>query len=936
MSEKPIWGKIRSLSSVGCFLVISFVLHGQPVVQQNEIRSFITGQIPVGGQNWEISRDPVSGFIYFANSSGLVEYNGITTRTYAVPYIQGVRSVYVNNDGMIFTGSFEDFGYWEKDPFGELTYNSLAGWVKIPRNDEIWNIFELDHKIWFQSFTTIYIYDYNAVRIVSCPGFMLFLFRAGNRFMAQFPDQGLFWFDGIQFTLIEGSKIFSTMNVLAVIEFNDGTFWISTANNGIYTYNGKLFTPLKSEISDYLKQHICNAGLVVNDSIVVFGTILKGVAFSDRKGNIIKTYDYSNGLNNNTVLSLFRDEDYGLWIGLDDGAGYVNMRSPVSSYTDMVGDLRTIYTAIRDGQHLYLGTNHGLFLADIKSDGGSYSFSNLRIMPNTQGQVWSLVQYGGRLLCGHNDGTFTIKGDTLKKISEVTGGWSLKPYGEFLIEGTYTGLISFRKNQKGDWIYNARVAGYTEPTRLLEVDYLGYVWALHPQKGVYRLELNERADSIISTLYFSSVADSSRTISMSSINNQVVFLTPDLIYAFDYEKKNFFAITSLEPGLGEYVSATQIIHFRKNSYWFILENRIALFEITRDLKAEKILEFTHEYADLPLHEQQIISLDSNTLLIPTRQAFSTYDLPILRSMKNKSALTVSRLVFSGGNKSTTLYPFTFGQESIPSKQRNLMVFIANPSGFDREGREYLYRISELGEHWYSTTADNFSFPNLRFGKYHLQVKEQAGENITEAVFTVRKPFYISIGAIILYIVTLAGLVGAGTKIFRSSLERHRRLIEYESGKSRLESELDFKSYELMLTMRYLIRKTDTLREIRDKLDSLKETSAKLPARFVREMEQIIDHGLDTQTEEWQNVMKNLKLSHEGFFRKLKQKYPSLTPNDLRLCSYLRMNFTTKEIANLTNISSRAVEIGRYRLRAKLNLPHDTNLTEFLIREAEDD
>jgi DNA-binding CsgD family transcriptional regulator len=138
----------------------------------------------------------------------------------------------------------------------------------------------------------------------------------------------------------------------------------------------------------------------------------------------------------------------------------------------------------------------------------------------------------------------------------------------------------------------------------------------------------------------------------------------------------------------------------------------------------------------------------------------------------------------------------------------------------------------------------------------------------------------------------------------------------------------------MLTMRYLIRKTDTLRELRDKLDSTKDSAAKLPVKFVREMEQIIDHGLDSQTEEWHNVMKNLKLSQEGFFRKLKKKYPSLTPNDLRLCSYLRMNFTTKEIANLTNISSRAVEIGRYRLRAKLKLGHDVNLTEFLIHEAE--
>ncbi|MDZ7635427.1 MAG: hypothetical protein U5L72_13760 [Bacteroidales bacterium] len=59
------------------------------------IQKFISGTIPVISQNWEICRDPVSGYIYFANSAGLIEYNGITARPYAVPYRQAVRSVYV-------------------------------------------------------------------------------------------------------------------------------------------------------------------------------------------------------------------------------------------------------------------------------------------------------------------------------------------------------------------------------------------------------------------------------------------------------------------------------------------------------------------------------------------------------------------------------------------------------------------------------------------------------------------------------------------------------------------------------------------------------------------------------------------------------------------------------------------------------------------------
>ncbi len=917
-----------------CLSVVSSVISGQDNGQEDEIRLLITGDVPVKSQNWEIDQDPVSRYVYFANSTGLVEYNGISARTFTMPYRQGVRSVYINDDGMIFTGSYEDFGIWDEDPPGELVYRSLAADADVSKNDEIWNIFELNHTVYFQSFTSVYAYNYNTVTTIRCPSNMLFFFRAGEKLIAQSLDNGLYWFDESGFTFIEGSEIFGGLKVHAVIEFKFDEYWICTSNNGIFLFDRHTFTPLNNEISEYLKEETCNAGLAVNDTLIAFGTILKGVVFSDKTGRVITSYDYSNGLKNNTVLSLFKDADDRLWIGLDEGANFINVTSPVTHYENVNGKLGTIYTAIRDKDCLYLGTNHGLFATDIRKSNGYYGFVNLRIIPNTQGQVWNLDQFDGSILCGHNEGTFLIEGDALRKISEITGGWSMKRYGDLLLEGTYTGIISFVKDAKGDWSFKNRISGYAEPTRFIEVDYLGYIWAVHPLKGIYRLELNEKTDSVINALYFSSVTDTGRELTMSSINNQVVFLTSDHIFAFDYEKKSFFQITSLEPGLGEYVSATQIIHYRKNSYWFILDDRIALFNISKELKAEKVLEFFHEYADLPLREQQIVSLDSNTLLIPTRQAFSIYNLARLTSSNDTSTVVVNRLVFSGNDNSTTLFPLMMEGYRIPSTENNLTAYIANPSGFDMGGREYLYRITELGENWHRTPSDNFSFLNLKSGQYHLQVKEVFSKKVTEVIFDIRKPFLKSGWALVLYILILSVLAWVIVRLWRQALDRHRQLIDYESGKHRLESQLDYKGYELMLTMRYLIRKTDTLRALRDKLDSAKDTPAKLPVKFVREMEQIIDHGLDAQTEEWQNVMKNLKLSQEGFFRKLKNKYPSLTPNDLRLCSYLRMNFTTKEIANLTNISSRAVEIGRYRLRSKLNLSHDTNLTEFLIHEAE--
>ncbi|MGB5237689.1 MAG: LuxR C-terminal-related transcriptional regulator, partial [Flavobacteriaceae bacterium] len=68
-----------------------------------------------------------------------------------------------------------------------------------------------------------------------------------------------------------------------------------------------------------------------------------------------------------------------------------------------------------------------------------------------------------------------------------------------------------------------------------------------------------------------------------------------------------------------------------------------------------------------------------------------------------------------------------------------------------------------------------------------------------------------------------------------------------------------------------------------------------------------------------------------FLKKLEKTHPNLSPNDIRLCAYLRLNLVTKEIAQLLNISPRSVEIKRYRLRKKMNLTHEENLVNYILK-----
>ncbi|NJK87727.1 MAG: hypothetical protein HC906_18870, partial [Bacteroidales bacterium] len=243
-----------------------------------------------------------------------------------------------------------------------------------------------------------------------------------------------------------------------------------------------------------------------------------------------------------------------------------------------------------------------------------------------------------------------------------------------------------------------------------------------------------------------------------------------------------------------------------------------------------------------------------------------------------------------------------------------------------------YRLPEIDENWHSTTQDNFSYLNLRWGTYTLQVRSEIGDKVAEISFNVGTPWYFSWLAFLIYSIVFAGMVYAGIRIFRFELAKQKQLLEYEINKNKLENELNYKDQELLFTMRYLIQKNEILTELKDEIDALKIDSSRYPVKFVKSMEKIIHEGLESQTEEWKNAINNLKLSEQGFFKKLIEFFPNLTPNDLKLCSYLRMNFSTKEIAKLLNVSTRGVEISRYRLRKKMKLAHDINLTEYLMSE----
>jgi len=194
-------------------------------------------------------------------------------------------------------------------------------------------------------------------------------------------------------------------------------------------------------------------------------------------------------------------------------------------------------------------------------------------------------------------------------------------------------------------------------------------------------------------------------------------------------------------------------------------------------------------------------------------------------------------------------------------------------------------------------------------------------------------------AALLIIVTLIGF------IYNISLTRNTvRKVLYEEEKARFlaekeaqelrenqyAQEIDIKNRELASTAINIIQKNDLLQQITDNLENLRKSSIDdNTRREITRLTRLIENGLN-QEQEWESFRIHFDGVHPGFFDRLLAIQPKLTPKDLRICAYLRMNLSTKEIASLLNFSIRGVETIRYRLRKKLDLPPESDLNQWMM------
>jgi hypothetical protein len=157
------------------------------------------------------------------------------------------------------------------------------------------------------------------------------------------------------------------------------------------------------------------------------------------------------------------------------------------------------------------------------------------------------------------------------------------------------------------------------------------------------------------------------------------------------------------------------------------------------------------------------------------------------------------------------------------------------------------------------------------------------------------------------------------------LESEKALLTKEN----LENQLETKNKELTTNVMYQIRKNELINDITQKLltysHGLNREQQDLIRGIIRDLERTQDESV------WEEFEMRFHQVHNDFYDKLQQINPDLSLNERRLCAFLRLNMTTKEISSITGQSLRSIEVARTRLRKKLHLTNsDVNLIDFLL------
>lgn len=906
-------------------------------------------------QFWAMTEDH-KGVSYFGNNDGVIIFDGERWQKVSLPNHSSVRSLITSSEGKVYAGGFNEIGIIEKGASGNYIYRSLLKDLDLEgmELENLWQVHEFKDYIIFRSFNELIAISGNTATHISANNTFLHSGIVNNRFFVQDADFGIMEFNPEAMNLnrvfdfgkasVVGFLPSGFQNEVVAITKRGGVYKMNLKNNDVFLWKqvfdkddqGQIISVLKFR-EDYL-----------------LGTLSSKIMVLSEDGSINRNPPAFKDINNSAILNLSATCN-GLWVLLNNGLSYVDFDSPVSHLFDE-GSVYDIYV---DSDKIYLATNIGVYYSELQEGEIDKSMLKFNSISNLEGQAWSISKQNGSLIVSHDRGLFLIEDLMASQIGEESGFWKVEPIPESsntFIASNYNGIYLLKKNAD-NWNLEKKIKGFDESSRdILIGDDANTFWVCHGYQGVYKLKLTEDYSRVYALDHFTdrNGLTSPFNVNVTRWNDEIIFTSNTGVFQFDEASNNFKPFEKLNAVLDSTVNTRKIIK-NNDTTWIVQDNQVGFIDFSEEKPEVQNNLFLNLKGKLNRGMESIIPLEKGKVLIGATTGLYLYNTQKGRHAENL-ATEISNIKYVKDLREMTIASNT--EMNFPVDTEIIRFEFAAPKMSPSSKIEYSYILEGIDEHWSPWEENPFKeFTHLRAGDYTFKVKSRnlvgnEGE-AAFASFSIPPVWYKTDLALFLYFLGIISLISLMVYLFRVKIISERRKAKLAAGKAqrllkleieqlRLEKDKELikqdkklleednirKSKELANYTMILVKKKDVFNETYENLQDFQKTLKTQGAR--RNLRSILqklnNHRIG---EEYMKVFDvNFEKVHKNFFRTLKEINPDLTKRELRLCAFVKMDLTNKEIAPLLNISVRGVETARYRVRKKLDV-QEPNFLHFL-------
>lgn len=767
-------------------------------------------------QNWSAVQDG-RGMMYFANTDGILEYDGINWRMIRMPQGEVCRTLFRASDGTIYAGGYNEIGRLVSDHQGKTEYQSLRSSISgLPAEFyDVWSIAELNGSIYFATYNNIFILRENRITNAGSQVTINGMMNIDGRIIVVRTGRLPEVLTGTEFRPLVNDGLQPAGKSYTVVKGSANPLIAIGKKGDFHKIEGGRITQLSSGLDIFDEINNFYDALRLSDGTIAIATIRKGMVICSEDGTLLRVLDESKGYGNNTVYSLYEDNRKNLWATLENGLSRINISDPISIFDKRVSLPGSIGDVAFSGDRFFVVTNFGVYSSQLTNNAEKSVFSRY---PGEIGDGWRIKKTGNDLYAVAANGLFILRNNSAIRLDDAYSIDYLIP-GEapdVVLLSTISGLKVLKTDgSRSKVLTSFMVKGVESELRSVVQRKKGEFWINTSTGNLIRLKFTKGFDSQPEVVTYTEKDQKiGHHPQIIVLNGEVLVATGKGLHFFD-DKENRF-VTLVSKGFIEStdpLSYPLITGFRLGM--LIVYNEGNLYTVSVDIPAGSC-SFNRFGRVRSSSVYRLVYDDINApgqLWMATSSGLFRYALTGGHSDQKTNTVIRSVTV----TDSLHYFGVTLKGEEIAIEPDNTVTITYSTLGITDEANVLFQTWMEgIDTSWQPLTKNSFrEFAKLGPGNYTFRVRAMlpTGEIAEEASISidVASYWYANIYAYVIYILIFSG----GFLLFNRT-----RTVKLRKERVRLETAVNERTKELKEAIDEINSRNALLKETNSKLEKL--------------------------------------------------------------------------------------------------------------------